>query len=189
MKRLLSSRRAKLAVTVVAFGALSGCASVSLEQNVSRVNAETTGFTDGRLSLAQNNQEREQRAQLAAQLLAKPLGQKEAVQLALTNSHALQALLAQGWAESADAAQIGRISNPIFSFQRMVVGDELELARSLSFGLLDLLTLPARAGIAERRIEQAQLLLSAEVGERVTQEHQAWVRAVAAQQTLGYARQ
>ena len=56
MKRLLSSRRAKLAVTVVAIGALSGCASVSLEQNVSRVNAETTGFTDGQLSLAQNNQ-------------------------------------------------------------------------------------------------------------------------------------
>jgi hypothetical protein len=38
MKRLLSSRRAKLAVTVLAIGALSGCASVSLEQNVSRVN-------------------------------------------------------------------------------------------------------------------------------------------------------
>jgi hypothetical protein len=135
MKRLLSSHRAKLAVSVVAIGVLSGCASVSLEQNVNRVNTETTGFTDGQLSLAQSNQEREQRAQLAAQLLAKPLGQKEAVQLALTNSHALQALLAQGWAESADAAQVGRIANPIFSFERMVVGDELELARSLSFGL------------------------------------------------------
>ena len=98
---------ALLAVSVVAIGVLSGCASVSLEQNVNRVNTETTGFTDGQLSLAQSNQEREQRAQLAAQLLAKPLGQKEAVQLALTNSHALQALLAQGWAESADAAQVG----------------------------------------------------------------------------------
>ena len=189
MKRLLSSHRAKLAVSVVAIGVLSGCASVSLEQNVNRVNTETTGFTDGQLSLAQSNQEREQRAQLAAQLLAKPLGQKEAVQLALTNSHALQALLAQGWAESADAAQVGRIANPIFSFERMVVGDELELARSLSFGLLDLLTLPARTGIAERRIEQAQLRLSAEVVDRVTQVRQAWVRAVAAQQALSYARQ
>ena len=189
MKRLLSSHRAKLAVSVVAIGVLSGCASVSLEQNVNRVNTETTGFTDGQLSLAQSNQEREQRAQLAAQLLAKPLGQKEAVQLALTNSHALQALLARGWAESADAAQVGRIANPIFSFERMVVGDELELARSLSFGLLDLLTLPARTGIAERRIEQAQLRLSAEVVDRVTQVRQAWVRAVAAQQALSYARQ
>jgi len=182
-------RRTKLAVTLAAIGVLSGCASVSLEQNVSRVNTETRSFTDGQLSLAQSNQEREQRAQFAAQLLSKPLGQKEAVQLALTNSHALQALLAQGWVEAADTAQSGRIANPIFSFERMVVGDELELGRALSFGLLDILTLPARAGIAERRIEQAQLRLSAEVVDRVTQVRQAWVRAVAAQQTLGYARQ
>jgi outer membrane protein TolC len=189
MRHLLTMRRTKLAVTLAAIGVLSGCASVSLEQNVSRVNTETRSFTDGQLSLAQSNQEREQRAQFAAQWLSKPLGQKEAVQLALTNSHALQALLAQGWVEAADAAQSGRIANPIFSFERMVVGDELELGRALSFGLLDILTLPARAGIAERRIEQAQLRLSAEVVDRVTQVRQAWVRAVAAQQTLGYARQ
>ncbi len=189
MRHLLTMRRTKLAVTLAAIGVLSGCASVSLEQKVSRVNTETRSFTDGQLSLAQSNQEREQRAQFAAQLLSKPLGQKEAVQLALTNSHALQALLAQGWVEAADAAQSGRIANPIFSFERMVVGDELELGRALSFGLLDILTLPARAGIAERRIEQAQLRLSAEVVDRVTQVRQAWVRAVAAQQTLGYARQ
>lgn len=189
MKRLLASRHTRLALTVVAIGLLSGCASVSLEQNVNRVNTETAGFTDGQLSLAQNNQEREQRAQLAAKLLATPIGQNEAVQLALSNSHALQALLAQGWAESADAAQVGRIANPIFSFERMAAGDELELGRALSFGLLDLLTLPARAGIAEQRIEQAQLRLSAEVVDQVTQVRQAWVRAVAGQQTLGYARQ
>lgn len=189
MKRLLSSRRAKLTVTVVAIGVLSGCASVSLEQNMSRVNAKTTGFTEGQLSLAQSKQEREQRAQLAAKFLAKPIGQKEAVQLALANSHALQALLAQGWTESADGAQGGRIANPIFSFERMVVGDGLDLARSVSFGLLDILTLSTRTSIAERRIEQAQLRLSAEVVDRVTQVRQAWVRAVAAQQTLGYARQ
>ena len=189
MRHLLTMRRTKLAVTLAAIGVLSGCASVSLEQKVSRVNTETRSFTDGQLSLAQSNQEREQRAQFAAQLLSKPLGQKEAVQLALTNSHALQALLAQGWVEAADAAQSGRIANPIFSFERMVVGDELELGRALSFGLLDLLTLPVRAGTAERRIEQAQLRLSAEVVDRVTQVRQAWVRAVAAQQTLGYARQ
>ena len=32
----------------------------------------------------------------------------------------------------------GRIANPIFSFERMVAGDELELGPCLSFGLLDL---------------------------------------------------
>ena len=42
---------------------------------------------------------------------------------------------------------------------------------------------------ATRQFEQAQLRLSAEVVDRVTQVRQAWVRAVAAQQTLSYARQ
>jgi len=109
--------------------------------------------------------------------------------LALVNSPSLQALLAQSWAESADAAQSGRISNPIVSLERMVAGDELELSRSLSFGLLDLLTLPARQGIATRRIETAQLRLTSDVVEQVTRVRQAWVRAVAAQQTLQYAKQ
>jgi hypothetical protein len=185
----ISSSSAKLALAVATVGVLSGCASVSLEQNVSRVNAETAGFTDGQLAVARSAEEREQRAGLAAKLLAAPLGQQEAVQLALVNSHALQALLAQGWVESADAAQVGRIANPVFSFERMVAGDELELGRALSFGLLDVLTLPARRGIAERRIEQAQLRLSSEVVDQVTQVRQTWVRAVAAQQTLKYARQ
>ncbi|MDI9330365.1 MAG: TolC family protein [Alphaproteobacteria bacterium] len=189
MTRIISCRRIKLAAVVLAIGVLYGCASVSLEQNVSRVNADTSSLTDGQLKLAQTNQEREQRAQLAAKLLNTPIGQKEAVQLALTNSYALQALLAQGWAESADAAQSGRISNPIFSFERLVAGDELELGRALSFGLLDVLTLPVRSGIAERRIEQAQLRLSSEVVDRVTQVRQAWVRALAAQQKLIYAQQ
>jgi outer membrane protein TolC len=71
----------------------------------------------------------------------------------------------------------------------MVAGDELELSRSLSFGLLDLLTLPARQGIATRRIETAQLRLTSDVVEQVTRVRQAWVRAVAAQQTLQYAKQ
>ena len=31
-------------------------------------------------------------------------------------------LLAQGWAEAADAAQAGRIANPIFDFERMTAG-------------------------------------------------------------------
>lgn len=168
---------------------LSGCASVNMDQTLARINVEAAGFTDGQLALARSAEARDQRAQAAARLLAAPVGPKEAVQLALVNSPALQALLAQGWAESADAAQTGRIANPVFSFERMGVGDELELGRALSFGLLDLLTLPARQGMAERRIEQAQLRLTSEVVDQVTRVRQAWVRAVAAQQTLHYAQQ
>ena len=189
MSRSLPSSRAKLALTGVMIAVLSGCASVSLEQNIDRVNQETKGFSDDEVSLARTAAQRNQRMEAAAKLLAAPVGQREVVPLALVNSHALQALLAQGWAQAADAAQGGRIANPMLSFERMVAGDELELGRALSFGLLDVLTLPARQGIATRQIEQAQLRLTSEVVEQITQVRQTWVRAVAAQQTLKYAQQ
>jgi len=71
----------------------------------------------------------------------------------------------------------------------MRIGDELEIERALTFGLLDLLLLPQRQAIATQRIGQAQLQLTAEVVEQVTQVRQAWVNAVAAQQSLLYAEQ
>jgi len=180
---------AKVSLSAITLAVLTGCASVSFEQNLARVNDEASDFAGGQLSLARNADERKQRADDATRLLGSPLGQKEAVQLALVNSHALQVLLAQGWAESAAAAQGGRIANPVFSYERLVSGDELEITRALSFGLLDILTLPARQGIAERRIEQSQLKLTGEVLDQVTKVRQAWVRAVAAQQKLTYAQQ
>ena len=168
----------KLTLSALGLAVLTGCASVSLDQNKGRVNAEAGSFTEGKLALARTQEERDQRAQAAQALLAQPLGQKEAVQLTLVNSPSLQALLAQGWANAAAAAQVGRIANPIFSFERMTAGSELELGRALSFGLLDLVTLPTRYGVATRRIEQSQLRLISDVVDHVTRVRQAWVRAV-----------
>lgn len=185
----LRATHAKLTLSALGLAVLTGCASVSLDQNINRVNVEAGGFTEGKLALARTQEERDQQAQAAQSLLAQPLGQKDAVQLALVNSPSLQALLAQGWAESADAAQLGRIANPIFSFERMRAGTELDLGRALSFGLLDLLTLPTRYGVATRQIELSQLRLTGNVLDQVTRVRQAWVRAVAAQQTLQYAKQ
>ena len=185
----LRATHAKLTLSALGLAVLTGCASVSPDQNINRVNVEAGGFTEGKLALARTQEERDQQAQAAQSLLAQPLGQKDAVQLALVNSPSLQALLAQGWAESADAAQVGRIANPIFSFERMRAGTELDLGRALSFGLLDLLTLPTRYGVATRQIELSQLRLTGNVLDQVTRVRQAWVRAVAAQQTLQYAKQ
>lgn len=185
----LRAAHAKLALSALGLAVLTGCASVSLDQNINRVNDEAGSFTGGKLALARTLDERDQRAQAAQALLAETLNQKDAVQLALVNSPSLQALLAQGWAESADAAQVGRIANPIFSFERMTAGTELDLGRALSFGLLDLLTLPSRYSVATRRIEQSQLRLTSDVVDQVTRVRQAWVRAVAAQQSLKYAKQ
>lgn len=124
-----------LVLTAVAFG-LSGCASYNVNQGLNRVNQEANGFTQNALNLAKTKEERDKRLAATNQLLAKPVGQKEAVQLLLANSPAFQALLAQNWAEAASAAQSGRVSNPTFAFESVVTGSETELNRFLSFGLL-----------------------------------------------------
>src|SRR3989344_5356388 len=151
MSRPLRMPRAKLVIAVAAVAVLSGCASVNLEQNISSANAATSSFTDGKLTLARAKNEQEALRRRASDLLAKPLTQQDAVQLALVNSPSLQAIVAQNWADSSTAAQSGRIANPILSLERVRLGSD--------------------------------------VVDQVTQVRQAWVRAVAAQQTLTYTQQ
>ena len=182
-------RSCKLGMTVVSLAILSGCASVNFEQSLANTNQVATDFTQGQLALAQTKDQRDALDRTATELLKKPISQSDAVRLALVNSPALQAMLAQNWADAAQAAQTGRIANPVFTFERMRFADELELGRLLTFGLLDLLALPQRYSMAQRQIEQSQLRLTSSVIEQVTQVRQAWVKAVAAQQSLVYARQ
>lgn len=181
--------RFKWGLSVVSVAALSACANFDVQKGLDRANADTQKLTQGSLALARTESDRQKRQALSSQLLAQPLGPTEAVQLMLANSPAFQALIAQSWFESALAAQSGRISNPVFSYESVVAGTETEISRFLSFGLLDLLTLPQRSAVAQFRIEQSQLRLASEVIDHVTQVKHAWVRAVAAAQSLAYAEQ
>ncbi len=56
-------------------------------------------------------------------MLTEPLTRDAAVQLALAISPSIQALIARRWEAGATAAQSGRIPNPVFSFERLVSGD------------------------------------------------------------------
>ena len=182
-------RTFRLSALATATLVLAGCASVNIDQAVQDTNDLTTTFTSGNLELSRTEKQQQARTKLTNDLLGKPLSMNDAVQLALANSPAVQTLLAQSWIELAQANQTGRISNPVFTFERIRSGDELELGRLLSFGLLDLLTLPQRQIIARGQTDQAKVRLSANFVEQVTQVRQAWVRAVTAQQTLQYADQ
>jgi outer membrane protein TolC len=182
-------RHFKFALTILAVAALYGCASYDLQKGVDRASLDAKDFVKNDLQLARTEEDRQKRLATAAQLLLNPVGQTEAVQLMLANSPAFQALMAQNWAEAANAAQSGRISNPVFSYESVVTGSETEINRFLTFGLLDILTLPQRSAMAEHRIEQAQIRFASEIVDRVTQVRQAWVKAVAAEQSFGYAQQ
>ncbi len=183
------TRYFKLTAISVAALVLAGCASVNFDEAVGNANQTNGSFTGGKLALNQTAEQRDAKAKLSAELLSRPLTSDDAVQLALANSPAVQTMLAQSWADMSAANQAARISNPLFTFERMTFKDELELGRLLSFGLLDLLTLPRRIAIAQSQIAQAQVQLSSSVVEQVTQVRQAWVRAVAASQVLQYAEQ
>lgn len=179
----------RLGTACAAVLVLAGCATVDIDQTVRETNEAVPDFTGGKLELSRTQQQRQVREQLSTELLSKPLTMNDAVQLALTNSPSVQALLAQGWADVAAAEQFGRIGNPVFAFERVRAGDELEIGRLLTIGLLDLITLPARRSISRNQVAQARVQLSANVVEQVSQVRQAWVRAVAAQQLLTYAEQ
>ena len=181
--------RLRLLLPLLSIALLAGCASVDFDRSVARSNQDAGAFTNGQLSLAQTDAQRDALQVIATRLLERPLDQAAAVQLALVNSPALQAMLAENWVSATNAAQSGRIANPLFMLSRVRTGAELEIERALAFGLLDLLTLPQRYGVAQRRLEEAQLRLTADVIDQVTQVRQAWVKAVSAQQNFAYAKQ
>jgi hypothetical protein len=189
MRRTQISRALRLTTLAAAAVVLTGCASFSIDEAVRDTNEAAPTFTGGKLELSRSEQQRQAREKLSSELLARPLSMDDSVQLALANSPALQALIAQSWSDIAAAAQFGRIANPIFTFERFRLGAELEISRMLSIGLLDILTLPTRQGIARNQVAQARTQLSINVVQQVSQIRQAWVRAVAAQQLVGYAEQ
>jgi outer membrane protein TolC len=184
-----AARAKKVCATLVLAAALGGCASINVDESIATANRQTHALTQSKLSLARTSTQQQAHAQAANTLLQQPLTQSAAVQLALVNSPAMQALIAQSWADSANAAQLGRIANPVFSFERVAMGSELDIGRMLTFGLLDMLTLPQRYRVAQQNIELTQLRLATAVVDQVVQVRHAWVNAVAAQQQLDYARQ
>ncbi|CAN7232794.1 TolC family protein [Variovorax sp. LjRoot178] len=182
-------RTLQIASIALAAAFLAGCASVGIDDALKETNSSASQFTGGKLELSRTREQREARTAFSEELLGKPLSQDDAVRLALANSPAVQALIAQSWADIAAANQTSRLTNPVFSFERMRLGDELEIGRLLSFGLVDLILLPQRLSISRGQAAQAQVQLSGTVVDQVTQVRQAWVRAVAAQQSLQYAEQ
>lgn len=181
------SRPLRLTAGALAMLVLAGCASVDIDETLRETNTTASRFTGGELALSRTWEQREARAALSEDLLAKPLSQDDAVRLALANSPTVQALVAQGWADMSAANQTSRLPNPVFTFERMRLRDELELDRLLSFGLVDLILLPQRLAISRSQGLQARLQLTGTVVDQVTQVRQAWVRAVSARQSLQYA--
>lgn len=186
---LQRTRLAGLLCLLLGLSTLTGCTSVNLEHMLHESTQQTQTLSDEPLTLIQTPEQVATAKARSMAWLQHPLSQEDAVKLALVNSPAWQALLAQHWADGTQIAQTGRLANPHWSLERMQTDDEVEFGRFLSFGLLDILTWPRRQQLANQALQQHQLLLSSRAVEHITQVRHSWVRAVAAQQQLDYAKQ
>lgn len=115
-----------------------------------------------------------------------PIGQDQAVAVSLQRSPTLVALLARSDALVARERSQARPGFLGFSIERLTQGDEVEIGRTWSLGLFDLLSWPWRHQAAERRIDTEQQQLARQVLQHVQDVRVQWVQAVAAQQRLAY---
>lgn len=123
------------------------------------------------------------------QLLVKPLSVDDAVSIALLNNKALQADYAELGISEAELVQAGRVSNPAFTFGRLVRGGEIEIERQLMLPVMSLLTLPIASKIARRSFEQAQLRAAASALSVADDTRRAYFSAIAAHETVTYMEQ
>lgn len=169
---------------------LGGCATTAIERNVTFVDTYAKANVGASVKWQQNRQDAAAAREFAERLLASPLTQDVAIKLALALSPAFQAVLSDGAALSAAATQSARLANPIFTFERLTRRDggavDIDIGRMLSVSLLEFITLPSRLKVAESMQVQAQLRGAMNVVEMTDNVRQAWVRAVAAQQSLAY---
>ena len=189
-KLFLSKKNPRILVFSLALLLAGGCTSLDKGEYWQRTRQLMDAKNpDQSVSLVVNEDQKRARANAVAEILKEPLTQSSAVKLTLLNSSALQALLARSWENASYSAQKGQAINPLFSFESVRGSSDLEIQRLLSFGLIDLITLPARRKLAEAEIEQSQVQTAQMVLSQAYQVRQAWVRAVSAKQSLVYAEQ
>lgn len=173
-----------LLVAMLATG-LSACAMRSSDGGEGEVRA-----TASRLMGQDTQPERmtsETRAQRRDDLLAQTLQVEDAVALALINNPGLQRVFAELRITEAEVVAATRLRNPRLSVARLTRGEEREIERSITFDLIGLLTLPARAPLEKQRLEVAKLDTARAVLNLARETRRRYFAAVAEAQRARYA--
>ena len=184
--------RWRLGAALSAAALLVGCATPSPDGGTgAALNTvqQHIGPAGQALQWQRTDAERQRATARVAELLAAPLSADAAVEVALLNHRGLQAQLAELGVADADLAQLGRLSNPGFSFGRVRQGDEREIERGLHLSLGGLLLMPLAKEAAGQRLSVMQQQAALAVLAHVADVKKAQVRAVAAAQTRLYMQQ
>lgn len=177
----------KSAAALAAASVLAGCASLSPDGGSADVQALVGGNPLMAGATAQRTPDAASQKRVD-ELLATPLDAEAAVRIALVQSPRVQDAFATLQLSDADRVQAASLPNPVFAFSRLTEGSEREIDRLLSFNVVGLLTLPWQARWAGERHESAKLQAAQSVLLLAADTRRAWVRAVAAQQSVVYLR-
>jgi outer membrane protein TolC len=176
----------KVLIVVAGLLVLAGCASLSEDAGFAKVEQAVKERTGAETKWARSDAEADTVRGRVKELLAKPLGSTEAVQIALLNNPGLQSSYAEVGIAEADLVQASRWRGPTFSFGRLRRGDETEIERGVFFDVLGLLTIPLSTRASESRLQATQNRAAAEGLRIALDTRKAWFRAVAAQETAKY---
>jgi outer membrane protein TolC len=166
--------------------ALAGCASLSQDAGFSKVEQAVKERAAAEAKWSRSEEDASSIRGRVKELLAKPLGPTEAVQIALLNNPGLQASYAEVGIAEADLVQASRWRGPTFSFARLRRGDETETERGVFFDVLGLLTIPLSTRASAARLEATQSRAAAEALGIALDARKAWFHAVAAQESANY---
>lgn len=169
---------------------LAACASPSPQDGfdaVARASGHRTG-TGVDTRVLRNDDDARALAAVIDKMLAQPLSADAAVQIALLNNRGLQATYWSLGIAQADLAQAGRLQNPSFDFKHVQGGGAVGIERTLTFNLVNLLTLPLASRLEAQRYEQTKLQVTYAALTVAADTRRAYYEAVAAAQGVGYAR-
>ena len=182
---------ARLVTAISAVAILAGCTTFSKDGGFNSVSNVATERLGKDTVWVKTDKDRDAVAQRTQELLGKPLGMDDAVQVALLNNRGLQTSYGELGIAEADLVQAGRLPNPGFTFSRTSSNssDVIVYNRSLSLSLLSVLTMPITTRIQSRKFEETKLLAADAMLTVAADARRAYVNAVAAQQAAAYAGQ
>jgi outer membrane protein TolC len=165
---------------------LGGCASLSDDARFGAVEQAVRERTGAETKWLRSDDEVGSVRGRIRELLEKPLGPTEAVQVALLNNPGLQAGYAEVGIAEADRVEASRWRGPTLSLGRLRRDGESEVERGVFFDVLGLLTIPLSTKASEKRLESVQNRAAAEALRVALDARKAWFEAVAAQETAKY---
>ena len=184
---LFPTGRVIAATTALAF--LAGCTTFSKDGGFDTVSTTASQRLGKDAVLVKTDEDRNAVVKRTQELLSRPLGMDDAIQIALLNNRGLQASYSELGIAEADLVQAGRLPNPGFTFSRTHGGNDLSISRTFTLGLLNVLTLPLATRIESRRFEQTRLLAADAMLKVAADARRAYIGAVAATQSAVYAEQ